>query len=368
MNRRQFIKVGAAAGLAATTSVPSLAKQNLPKASNVLVLGGTGFFGPVVVNELLAQGHSVTLFNRGVSNPHLFADLPRITGDRETVDGSGLRNLVRNTQRWDWVVDTWQNSSKAVIDSATVLADRTEQYQYASTVSVYDKWDKIGINETEPLNPLPTGDEPIISPNRYALRKTFAELALREIMPGRTVSFRSHGMRGYPTTAPRHEPYWQVKVARGGDLVVPADTGYYQVTDMVSVARFMVHCGNELINGEFNVAYEPFLFRDFIESMVSELNSKVTLHWIPNQFLLDHGANLMRTTPPGRYRFDVSRALNAGLVNRPFEELLDDQLTGYRTRHPDGQFAFGKENTRTISADKEREIISLWNKHTRELG
>jgi len=362
MNRRQFIKTSAAAGLA-SASHPVLSKQASPTRRNVLVLGGTGFFGPVIVDELLAQGHAVTLFNRGKSNPHLFPNLPRIIGDRETADGAGLVNLVADKQRWDWVVDTWQGSSKAVIDTATLLADRTEQYQYVSTVSVYDKWDKIGIDENEPLNPLPSEREEIISPNRYALRKTFAELALREIMPNRSVCFRSHGMRGHRTTAPRHEPYWQVKVARGGDLVVPADTGHYQVTDMVSLSRFMVHCGTKGINGEFNVAYSPFLFKDFIEHMVSELNSNVKLHWIPQQFLVDNDVKIMRTTPAGRYRFDITRAHDAGLVNRPFEELLQDQLQGYELRNPNGDFQFGKPDTRTISTNREREIIRLWQIH-----
>ncbi len=361
MNRRQFIKTSAAAGLTSASN-PVLSAHASPTRKNVLVLGGTGFLGPVIVDELLAQGHAVTLFNRGISNPHLFVDLPRIKGDRETADGSGLAKLAANKQRWDWVVDTWQGSSKAVIDTATLLADRTEQYQYVSTVSVYDKWDKIGIEESEPLNPLPSEREDIISPNRYALRKTFAELALREIMPNRSVCFRSHGMRGHRTTAPRHEPYWQVKVARGGDLVVPSDTGYYQVTDMVSLSRFMVHCGMKRINGAFNVAYTPFLFKDFIEDMVAELNSEVKLHWIPQQFLVDNDIKLMRTTPAGRYRFSVAKAIEAGLENRPFAELLNDQLQGYNDRNPNDDFTFGKPDTRTISTERERELIALWQK------
>ena len=316
--------------------------------------------GPVIVRELVAKGYAVTLFNRGITNPNLFPQLPLIKGDRETVDGTGLKELMANTQTWDWVVDTWQGSSKAVEDSAKLLANRTPQYQYVSTVSVYDNWDEVGINESAALNPLPSESEPIDSPNRYAIRKTFAELILSRLLPNNSVTFRSHGMRGYANSAPKHEPYWQVKIERGKHLVVPADAEYYQVTDMISLARFMIHAGEQKLNGPFNVAYAPFLFRDFINEIVQLRRSKVELHWFPQDFLLEHDAKIIRTVPAGRYRFDVTRALNAGLINRSKQALLEDQLRGYYDRNPKGDFAFGHPETATLTDEREQELIRLW--------
>lgn len=357
MDRRQFIKTSGVLGAMAT--VPSFAH---PKPGKVLVLGGTRYFGPVLVEELLRQGYDVTLFNRGKTNPHLFPKLTKIRGDRETLDGRGLSALQASKTEWDWVVDTWQGFSKCVIDTAHLLAQRTAQYQYVSTVSVYDKWDKIGITETEPLNPLPADVEALITENRYALRKTFAEQALQKILPKNSAFFRSHGMRGYPTTAPRHEPYWQVKVMRGGDLVLPSDIDYYQITDMVSLARFMITCGQTQTMGPFNVCYPPILFRDFIQNIVEQTNSKVTLHWIPQAFLLANDVKLMRERPAGRYRFKVDKAMQSGLTNRSQSVLLADQLQGYLDRNPKDDFVFGKPNTATISSQREQEIIRLWEK------
>ncbi len=367
MNRRNFLKISSAAGLLPilSTAMPSTGQAMTKK--KVLVLGGTDFFGPVLVKELLAQGHEVTLFNRGKTNPHLFPELEKIRGDRETKDQSGLANLTSPERKWDWVMDTWQGSSKAVIDSAQLLADRIDQYQYVSTVSVYDKWDRVGINENEPLNPLPETEEPIISENRYALRKTFSELALNRILPDRCAFFRSHGMRGSRTTAPRHEPYWQVKVARGKRFVVPAGVDYYQVTDMVSLARFMIHCGNNTLKGAYNVCYPPILFKEFIQAIVNYTESPVELHWIPQEFLLENDVQLIRDTPPGRYRFDVNKALEAGLINRPLELLFEDQLRGYRNRNPHDDFVFGKPDTKTISTAREDEIIQLWQSRKRKM-
>ncbi|WP_086933957.1 NAD-dependent epimerase/dehydratase family protein [Agarilytica rhodophyticola] len=357
MDRRDFIKASCALSLLASSSLLAL-----PKTKKILVLGGTGFFGPILVEELLKQGYSVTLFNRGKTNPHLFPKLEKLRGDRETADGSGLAALKHDNRHWDWVVDTWQGSSKAVADTAQLLSDKVDQYQYVSTISVYDKWDNIGIAESEPLNPLPSEKEAIITDNRYAIRKTFAEKALMEILPERSTFFRSHGMRGARTTNPIHEPYWQVKIQRGGDLVLPADTTYYQITDMVSLSRFMTHCSNTSKLGAYNVCYPPFLFRDYIQSIVEATNSKVRLHYIPQSFLRANNVKLIydHNKPPGRYRFDVSKALEAGLKNRPFEALLEDQLRGYHERNPKGDFVFGHPDTKTMSSEREQEIIRLW--------
>lgn len=362
MDRRHFITSSCALSLIATT--PILAA---PKDKRVLVLGGTGFFGPVLVEELIKQGYTVTLFNRGKTNPHLFPKLEKIRGDRETMDGRGLDSLRQYNRHWDWVVDTWQGSSKCVIDTAQILAEKTEQYQYVSTVSVYDKWDKIGIVESDPLNPLPGDSEPVQTENRYAIRKTFSETALASLMPQRCAFFRSHGMRGYPTTESIHEPYWQVKIQRGGDLVLPADIPHYQVTDMVSLSKFMIHCGRTKQMGPYNVCYPPFLFRDFIQSIVEATNSKVKLHWIPQAFLRANDVTLMydRQRSLGRYQFNVSKALKAGLKNRSFEQLLEDQLRGYYYRNPKGDFQFGHPKTKTISEQREQEIIRLWQQKQR---
>ena len=48
----------------------------------LLILGGTAFVGRHLVEAALARGHAVTLFNRGMRNPELFADLERLQGER----------------------------------------------------------------------------------------------------------------------------------------------------------------------------------------------------------------------------------------------------------------------------------------------
>ncbi|MEY4103287.1 MAG: hypothetical protein RL461_489, partial [Planctomycetota bacterium] len=38
----------------------------------ILILGGTGFLGPHLVDQAMAKGWSITLFNRGKTDPKRF--------------------------------------------------------------------------------------------------------------------------------------------------------------------------------------------------------------------------------------------------------------------------------------------------------
>ena len=83
MDRRAFLKHSAlvTAASACSSLLPSRAWASFaPK--RILVLGGTLFLGPALVDVLVADGHNVTLFNRGVTNPELFPRLEKLRGFR----------------------------------------------------------------------------------------------------------------------------------------------------------------------------------------------------------------------------------------------------------------------------------------------
>jgi len=68
MQRREFLRLSSLLAAASTCSsvLPNALAKSAPK--KVLLLGGTFFVGPALIDALLANGHSVTLFNRGVTN------------------------------------------------------------------------------------------------------------------------------------------------------------------------------------------------------------------------------------------------------------------------------------------------------------
>src|SRR4051794_21586593 len=67
----------------------------------ILILGGTAFLGPQIVEAAKAGGHTVTLFNRGKTRADLFPDLEKLRGDREKDEYDALKG-----RQWDAAVDT----------------------------------------------------------------------------------------------------------------------------------------------------------------------------------------------------------------------------------------------------------------------
>ena len=78
----------------------------------ILILGGTGFIGPHQVEYALKRGHTLTLFNRGRTNPHLFPDVEKLfryldsLGDiLESDDGTTeLLTYIQNSRKYDMEV------------------------------------------------------------------------------------------------------------------------------------------------------------------------------------------------------------------------------------------------------------------------
>lgn len=378
MNKREFIKTFAAASaLTFVNPIEILASTTIkPINKNVLILGGRGFIGPSIVQVFLKAGYKVTLLNRGKTNPTLFNNLPIIICDREKEDKKGFKNIDKKYREthWDIVVDTWQKSPKAVADFLDEFKGSIGHYHYISTVSVYDKWDKKFIEETEPLNPLPKFPKTIGEDFRYAIRKTLSEEAIRERMDNYTM-YRSHGMKDFRITNPgdpNDEPFWPVRFYRGGEILLPnVQDHHIQVTDVQSLSNFILHCSRTKIYGEYNVAYHSTPFKDFVSSLILATDMPKKLHWIDGDFLIENEllpykiVPLWKPKPAGSYYFNVQKAIGAGLVNRPIVDMITDQLNGYKSRYPNDDVRFGEfiggNKTKYYSMDKEKSIIDKWN-------
>ena len=97
----------------------------------ILILGGTGFLGPALVEAARAKGHTLTLFNRGKTHPGLFPDIEQLHGDRD-----GKLDALKD-RKWDAVIDTSGYVPRIVKDSATLLQKAVSRYLFISTISVY---------------------------------------------------------------------------------------------------------------------------------------------------------------------------------------------------------------------------------------
>jgi len=100
--------------------------------NKILILGGTGFSGRILTEELLKTDNDITLFNRGKRNPGIFPGVKRITGDRETDD---IKQIAGTS--WDTVVDFSGMQPGNVELVLNLLKENTGRYIFVSTASVY---------------------------------------------------------------------------------------------------------------------------------------------------------------------------------------------------------------------------------------
>ena len=101
---------------------------------NVLVIGGTRFFGKVIVRKLLENGDGVTLYTRGNERPEFWGDVGHIVGDRTDYDDFVAK--LRDTE-FDAVIDNIAYKVDDARAASRALKGRTGKYIATSTISIY---------------------------------------------------------------------------------------------------------------------------------------------------------------------------------------------------------------------------------------
>ncbi|MCH8145717.1 MAG: twin-arginine translocation signal domain-containing protein, partial [Gemmatimonadetes bacterium] len=219
VTRRDLIKAmgvaGAAAAIGPTDVLGARAIPQARRSLRILFIGGTGFIGPHMVRRALARGHTVTLFNRGRTNPHLFPDVEKLRGDRD-----GGLGVLRG-RAWDAVIDTSGYIPRLVRDSAELLRDNVHRYLFISTGDAYADFIKIGIDEDYTLDTIddPTNEEPS---KHYGPLKVLCEKVVLDTYPDRNTILRPGWIIGagdYNSIS----PYWPMRVHRGGEVLAPGD-------------------------------------------------------------------------------------------------------------------------------------------------
>ncbi len=361
MKRRHFLEAialsTASLGMGQVWSAPKL-KSNL----DVLVLGGTNFLGPAVVNALVRNGHSVTLFNRGLTNPDMFPNLPLIRGDRE----KGKQAYIPlKKDKWDVVVDVWPQHSKLVDEATSVLQSNTEHYIFVSSVAVYQNFDEPGRSEGEPVLRLPDDK----TTWGYSEEKTAAENLVKTRFPENHTILRPGPIKGWRDPA-YDLLYWLLKLQKGGDILAPGiGEDPLQFIDVKDVANFAVLSAENKTMGIYNcVGPEPetLRWRSFLNRAKSHLQSESKLFWSDKKFLEGQKVYAWDSLPlwapvSDDYFMQVSneKAMANGFVYTPIEQTIDDCLLWHET-YGKADVVFGEgEHPVGITKQKEMQVISL---------
>jgi 2'-hydroxyisoflavone reductase len=323
----------------------------------LLVLGGTSFAGRRVVEHALAEGHAVTTFNRGRTNPELFADVRSLHGDRTSGDYAALEG----TGPFGAVVDMCAYVPRAVREALAALGPSglAGPYILISSVSAYaepqaDGETATGFTEDSPLAPLPDGVDPAaedVTGETYGPLKVLNEQAAAALLPGGILIVRP-GLVVGPYDPTDRFTYWVRRISEGGEVLAPetAEVAATQFIDASDLGRWIVASAAAGRTGTYNAVAPPVPL-----ARVFPADADVT--WVPWAFLEAEGVQPWTDLPAwvpapmaARLRADGSKAAAAGLDCRPIEAVVAD-LAGWDRSRPQEPLRAG------MTREREAELL-----------
>ncbi len=318
---------------AISASLPSFWSCSSNREIRALVLGGTNFVGPAIVNALQNAEVNLTLFNRGITNPNLFADVPLIRGDREK--GVAGYDQLGETE-WDVIVDVWPEKSKLVDEATSRLALQTQHYIFISSIAVYNDFQEVGLHEDSEVV-LPRADRTVWD---YAEEKITAENLVRERFPDNHTIVRAGAIKGWRDPA-MDLLYWGLKLRQNEDILAPGSgLDPLQFIDVRDVGRLVETGVTKGLVGTYNCvgpSHERLLWKDFLQEAKNHLNSTSHLYWAPEKFLRANEVYSFSDLPlwapisedPGFMQISNDRLVSTGYQFTPWTETLDDCLNWF---------------------------------------
>lgn len=381
IDRRSF--VGIALSGAAVLATPGFGGASLPapmgattrpkapQALRILVLGGTGFIGPHMVQTALDRGHEVTLFNRGRTNTHLFPDVEKLVGDRagelDALDGG----------RWDVVIDNSGYYPSHVRASAEALHRSVDHYLFTSTIDAYRDFNTIGFDESNPLHP-PSADRPEDPRRFYGPLKADCERIVREIYGEDSTQVRPGWIAG-PGDNNHLLTYWVVRIDRGGEVLAPGiPDDYMQVTDARDLAEWYIHIAENKVSGAYSAVGPVMSWAEALYGIRAVTSSDVQFTWVDADFLLERDQKPWTDIPlwwparndwgppsfggniggEGAFAIDGSLARANGLSHRTLADTAKSTLDWYWEN-----FDTWPEDQRPgFGADLERRLLDEWHR------
>ena len=365
VTRRSLVKNSLLAGLTAALPFSSLIPAKAKKLK-ILILGGTGFLGPHTVNAALAQGHEVTLFNRGKSNPQLFSHLETIKGDRNTAD---IKRLAG--RRWDAVIDTSAYFPRSVNLALEVLKKNIDHYLLISSISVYKDWSVAGMDENAPLASIKDSTTETINGETYGALKALCEQAAEKQMPGGVIQIRP-GLIVGPRDKTDRFTYWPARVKKGGDFLAPGDgKDFIQYIDVRDLAEWMVLCLQKRLTGAFNAQTNggDVTMGQLLKSCVETINPAARPVWVATDFLENHKVTPWQEMPvwipaTGEYagagQMSSQKAYANGLGQRELATVIQDCYNWFSGLPPERQVKLKAG----ISLEKESLVLKAWAENT----
>jgi 2'-hydroxyisoflavone reductase len=335
----------------------------------ILVLGGTGFYGPHLVRALVANQHQVTLFNRGKRDPTLFPDLETLIGDRDPDKDNGIKPL--QGRNFDVAIDSSGHYPRHVKASAELLAkNELRQYVFISSIGVHpmELFNKPGLDETAPVTKL---DDPTVetmgeNSANYGGLKALCERAVEAAMPGKTLVIRP-GLISGPGDWSDRFGYWPVRIDRGGEVLVPnCPESPVQYIDVRDLAEWTVRLVEQPRFGIFNATgpAHPLTWIALLYGCKAATTSDAHFTWVDERWLEAQGVAPWQEIPlwvptyGQNWAFlmvSIRKALDAGLTFRPVAVTAMDTIAWAKNERPKD-----RPPRAGLNPDKETTVLKAW--------
>lgn len=356
MNRRHFIQNAGAAALLSQTG--ALAQG---RGKKILILGGTGFIGPSMLDYAVKRGHEVSIFTRG-NRPSPVEGVEELTGDRND-DLSALEG-----RRFDVVIDNNARDYRWVELSTDVLKGNVDHYVFVSSISAY-AGETTGY-ESSDADELPqlTVDSPLAAPPSnfergdelpYGATKALAEQVAERAFPGRTLIVRPGFIVG-PDDPTDRFTYWVDRVHAGGDVLAPGDgSDPVQFIDVRDLTEWMIRMAEDGTTGAFNgIGPEAEMtMAGMLHGMRAITSTPVEFHWVDKAFLRANNVQPYSDMPiwipdDPFSTIPTERSVAAGLTYRPLATTARDTLDWHLSRGAAVEFG--------ISREREADVLEAW--------
>ncbi|MGH7176163.1 MAG: NAD-dependent epimerase/dehydratase family protein [Tepidisphaeraceae bacterium] len=333
---------------------------------NILILGGTGFLGPQIVEAAMARGHTITLFNRGKTHKNLFPNVEKLQGDRAKDDYASLAG-----RKWDAAVDTSANVPAWMRESCKVLVGNVRQYVFTSSISVYpiNSFQKPGKDETAPVEQLPPGaDERQFAMELYGAHKAKCEEIVMQAFPGHATVIRP-GLIVGPGDYSDRFTYWPVRIDRGGEVLAPGSPDSpVQFIDARDLGQWIVQVVEDGHVGIYNATgpRTPLSMAEMLYGIKAITTSDPHFAWVDERFLAEHEVGAWMEMPlwipqepdsMGFSQVSNEKAVSHGLKFRSLADIATATLDYARTRPADHKWKAG------LRAEKEAAVLKAWHEH-----
>ncbi|QYK53317.1 MAG: NAD-dependent epimerase/dehydratase family protein [Fimbriimonadaceae bacterium] len=320
----------------------------------VLMMGGTQFVGRTFTEEFLKAGWEVTHFNRGKTNPDLFPGVNTIVGDRNE-DLSAIAS-----QEWDVVVDVNAYLPHQTKRLNEALKDSVRRFVFVSTISVYADGEQSRLPESAALQELKE-DTGVVDNETYGAYKVICENLVNERWGDKATILRPGVIIG-PWDHTERFPYWPIRFADGGKILLPQASGMtitaLDVRDFAEFTRLVI---DRNVPGVFNCDRATAVWDDLLAGLRAFATQKsidfeevtAPLDWLGEHDLIPW-RNFPSLLPVGASTGDCTAAIAVGLKERTMLETIRDtydwtQSVGLKRPLKSG-----------IGVEQEEEAIKEW--------